>query len=86
MEQRDWIASTASSKDAVTAAGAASAGTAARLALPGLPRMESQIASAMDAAAMPQVHQGDPLPACCELKKWRTTAPAMTISPMMATA
>src|SRR5215218_789446 len=86
MEQRDWIVSTASSNDAVTAEGVPSAGAVARLAFPGLPRIESQIASATEAAATPQVHQGDPLPACCELKKWRITAPAMTISPMMATA
>ena len=82
MEQRDWIARTASSKLAATSTGAEAL---AMLALPGLPMMESQIASATLAAATPHVHQGDPLPACCELKKCRMTAPAIKMSPMIAT-
>src|SRR4051812_4621621 len=85
MEQRDWMVSTASSKEAVTAAGVAPAGAVARLAFPGLPRIDSQIAAQMQRAATAHVHQGEPLPACCELKKCRMTAPAITISPMMAT-
>ena len=61
------------------------AAASARSASPGLPAIDRNGRGARQAAAAPQVHQGEPLPACCALKKCRITAPATTTSPTIAT-
>jgi hypothetical protein len=53
--------------------------------MPGRPRIDSAIAAARQAAATPQVHQGEGRSAWRALKKCRMTAPATTTSPMIAT-